>query len=156
MNPESIWDVSRRQVLALSAGAASLAIVRPAQATPATMLEALRVFTGGAELKQGKVKLDIPLLVENGNAVPVKVTVESPMTGDAYVKRVGVFSEKNPLPNVATFSLRPTGAPAMVQTRIRLGDSQNLMVVAELSDGSFWTDSKALVVTLPACVETEA
>jgi sulfur-oxidizing protein SoxY len=155
MNLGSRWGVSRRQALTLGAGAASLAFTRPALATPTTMAEALRVFTGGVEVQRGKVKLDIPLLVENGNAVPLKVTVESPMTSDSYVKRVGVFSEKNPLPNIANFSLKPTGAPVMLQTRVRLGDSQNLTVVAELSDGSFWADSKALVVTLPACVETE-
>ena len=146
--------LNRREAIALGAGGLSLALVRPAQASPGALSDAIPAFTGGAAVEAGKVKLDIPLLGENGNAVPLKVTVDSPMTADAYVKTVAVFSEKNPLPNVANFHLRPTGAPAMVQTRIRLGDSQKLTVIAHLSDGSFWSDTAELVVTLPACVET--
>ena len=146
---------NRRQALGLGAGALSLAAVTPAAANPDDMAKAVAEFTGGKPVQKGKVKLDIPLLVENGNAVPMKITVDSPMTADAHVKRVSVFSERNPLPNVACFNLKPNGAPVAVQTRIRLGDSQHLTAIAELSDGSYWSDSAELVVTLPACVETE-
>jgi len=97
--------------------------------------------------------LDIPPLVENGNSVPLALTVESPMTADDYVKTIAVFNEKNPQPNIATFHLSPRSGRAYVSTRIRLGDSQTIMAVAQMSDGSFWSGSADLVVTLPACVE---
>jgi len=145
---------TRREVLAAGAGLASLLVVRPAAATPEAMEAAIREFTGGAPINKGRVKLDIPALVENGNSVPLKVDVESPMTQQDFVKAIGIFNERNPQPNVAVFHLGPRAGQAVVQTRIRLGDSQNIVAVAQLSDGSFWSDSAELVVTLPACLES--
>jgi sulfur-oxidizing protein SoxY len=145
---------TRRHAIALGAGALSLALVRPARATPAAMAAAVKAFVGTAKVVKGRVALEIPALVENGNSVPLKISVASLMSPLSYVRSIAVFAEKNPLPNVATFRLQPRKAPAVVQTRIRLGDSQNLLVIAELSDGTFWSDSAELIVTLPACVET--
>jgi sulfur-oxidizing protein SoxY len=118
------------------------------------MAAAIRAFAGGAEVRKGRVTLEIPTLVENGNSVPVKVSVESPMTPDDFVKTIAVFNERNPQPNVANFHLSPRAGRAVVSTRMRLGDSQNIVAVAQLSDGTFWSDTAELVVTLPACVES--
>ncbi len=145
---------SRRAVLAAGAGAFALLLARPARATPERMAAAIRDFTGGAAVQKGRVALDIPALVENGNSVPLKVTVESPMTPDAFVKIIAIFNERNPQPNVANFHLTPRSGRAEVSTRIRLGDSQTIVAIAQLSDGSFWSDQAELVVTLPACVES--
>jgi sulfur-oxidizing protein SoxY len=145
---------TRRQVLAAGAGALSLAITRPARATPETMAAAIKAFVGEADVRKGRVSLDIPPLVENGNSVPVTVTVESPMTTADFVKSIALFNERNPQPNVAHFHLGPRAGRATVSTRIRLGDSQNIVAIAQMSDGSFWSDSAELIVTLPACVET--
>jgi sulfur-oxidizing protein SoxY len=145
---------TRRGVLAAGAGALALLVVRPARATPETMVAAIREFTGGAEARKGRVALDIPALVENGNSVPLKVSVESPMTPDDFVRTIAVFNERNPQPNVANFHLTSRAGRAEVSTRIRLGDSQKIVAVARLSDGSFWSDEAELVVTLPACVES--
>ena len=94
---------------------------------------------GEAEARPGKVTLDIPALVENGNAVPLTVSVESPMTADDHVKAIHVFNEKNPQPHVISVALGPRAGRARMSTRIRLADSQQVVAIAEMSDGSFWT-----------------
>jgi sulfur-oxidizing protein SoxY len=142
---------TRRKMLA---GALSVLVVRPARATPESMAAAIQAFVGGVEVRKGRVALDVPPLVENGNSVPIKVTVESPMTSQDFVRTVAIFNEKNPQPNVATFHLSLHCGRAMVSTRIRLGDSQNIVAIAQLSDGTFWSDTAELIVTLPACAET--
>jgi sulfur-oxidizing protein SoxY len=144
---------TRREVLLAGAGALSLTVVRSAHATPETMAAAIKAFAGAADVHKGRVALEIPPLVENGNSVPMTVKVESPMTSQDFVKRIAVFNERNPQPNVAIFHLGPRAGRAAVSTRIRLGDSQTIVAIAELSDGTFWSDAAELVVTLPACVE---
>jgi sulfur-oxidizing protein SoxY len=149
---------SRRQFLGLAGGAAVLGalpvvIVRPAEATPAMLASAIQTVTGGAAVQSGKVKLDIPPLVENGNTVPMTVTVAHPMAPEDHVTSVHVFNEKNPQPNIANFHLSPQNGRAQVSTRIRLADSQKIVAIAKLSDGSFWSASVDVVVTLAACTE---
>ena len=147
---------SRREFLktvAAGVGLASVAVVRLAGATPADMQEAVRKVVGGARVTPGKVKLDLPPLIENGNAVPLTVTVDSPMTEAQHVRAVHVFTEKNPQPYVVSFYLGPRAGRARVATRVRLADSQNVLAICELSDGSFWSDSAGVVVTLAACLE---
>jgi sulfur-oxidizing protein SoxY len=150
---------SRRDVLkiagALAAGCAAPSMaVRPAAATPAEMQAAVAEVIGDARLNVGKVKLDIPPLVENGNTVPLTVTVDSPMTEADHVKAIHIFNEKNPQPNVIGAHLGPRAGRATLATRIRLADTQTVTAIAELSDGTFWTDSIQVIVTLAACVES--
>jgi sulfur-oxidizing protein SoxY len=149
---------TRRQFLALTGGAAVLGAVpivtlRPAEATPAMMATAIRDVTGSAVVRTGKVKLDVPPLVENGNTVPMTVSVTSPMTAEDHVKSIHVFVEKNPQPNVGNFVLGLRAGRAQVSTRIRLADSQKIVAIAKLSDGSFWSNTVDVVVTLAACTE---
>jgi len=150
---------SRRDFLKTAGGVAaglglgSVIAVAPARATPAEMQEAIRKVVGAARVTPGRVKLDLPPLIENGNAVPLTVTVESPMTEAQHVRAVHVFTEKNPQPNVVSFHLGPRAGRARVATRMRLADSQNVTAICELSDGSFWSDSAGIVVTLAACLE---
>lgn len=150
---------TRRRFLAIAGGAIgafgapSLLALRPAAATPASMAKAIRDVVGEAPVKPGKVKLDLPPLVENGNTVPLTVTVDNPMTAANYVKRVHLFTEKNPQPNIATFHLGPRSGRAVVSTRVRLADTQSVVAIAELSDGSFWSVSVDIVVTIAACTE---
>src|SRR5687768_4400730 len=110
---------------------------RPAAARP-SLEEAVRAFTGGAAPRPGRVTLDIPPLVENGNAVGVTVAVESPMTEAEHVRRIALINQKNPQADVAVFHLGPRAGRARVSTRIRLATSQTVVALAELSDGSFW------------------
>jgi sulfur-oxidizing protein SoxY len=151
-------DSTRRQFLSLAGGAAALgavpiATLRPAEATPATLAAAIRNVVGEAEVRTGKVKLDVPPLVENGNTVPMTVSVSNPMTPDDYVRSIHVFNEKNPQPNIGNFYLGPRAGRAQISTRIRLADSQKIVAIARLSDGSFWSASTDVVVTLAACTE---
>ena len=145
-----------RRNLLLGAGGLGLATfvtVRPSQATPAMMQEAIRKVVGEAQVTPGKVKLDIPPLVENGNTVACAVGVDSPMTAQNYVKAIHVFNEKNPQPNVISVQLGPRAGRASIATRIRLADTQKVVAIAELSDGSFWSDTAEVIITLGACLE---
>jgi sulfur-oxidizing protein SoxY len=147
---------SRREILqaaAALAGGGVLLSIRPAAATPETMKDAVRAVIGEAPVKKGKVKLDLPPLVENGNSVPCTVAVESPMTAADHVKAIHIFNEKNPQPNVISVKLGPRAGRASFSTRIRLADSQTVTAIAELSDGTFWSDDIDVIVTLAACIE---
>lgn len=149
---------SRREFLRAAGSVAALGLgsivaVRPARATPAEMQEAIRKVVGSVPVNPGKVKLDLPPLIENGNAVPLTVDVASPMTGADHVRAIHVFTQKNPQPNVVSFHLGPRAGRARVATRVRLADSQAVVAICELSDGSFWSDSADIVVTLAACLE---
>ncbi len=144
---------SRRRFIA-GTGALALAVaVRPSAAAPADMEKAIREATGGARLNRGRIKLSVPPLVDNGNSVPLSVAVESPMTAADHVRRIHLFNDRNPQPRIASFHIGPRAGRAAVSTRIRLADTQNVVAVAELSDGTFWTVSVEVIVTLPACVE---
>jgi sulfur-oxidizing protein SoxY len=123
------------------------------RATPASMQSAMKKIVGEATLAKGKVKLELPPLVENGNSVTMVVSVDSPMTIEDHVKAIHVLNEKNPQPNVIGIHLGPRAGRATVSTRMRLADSQKIIAVAEMSDGSFWSDEAEVVVTLAACVE---
>jgi sulfur-oxidizing protein SoxY len=150
---------TRRQFLVDAAGVAGgLAMISvvpsgSARATPAMMRTAMKKVVGEATVRKGKVTMDLPPLIENGNAVSLAVAVESPMTAEDYVKAIHVFNEKNPQPNVVSVHLGPRAGKASVATRIRLADSQKVVAVAEMSDGSFWSDEVEVVVTLAACLE---
>jgi sulfur-oxidizing protein SoxY len=146
---------TRRRFLAVAGGVALAPILVPrsTRATPATMAAAIREVVGEAPVREGKVTLELPPLVENGNAVPMTVTVESPMTAADHVKRIQVFDEKNPEPVIVTFHLGPRAGKAKISTRVRLADSQTVVAIAEMSDGSFWSASADMIVTLAACVE---
>ncbi|MBL8701632.1 MAG: SoxY-related AACIE arm protein [Alphaproteobacteria bacterium] len=149
--PTSHATIGRRSLIA--GGLAATLLVRPARATPERMAAAIRDFTGGRAVELGRVRLEMPALVENGNAVPVTVSVDSPMTTADHVTTIALFNERNPLPDVARFHLGPRAGEAWVSTRIRLGDSQTIVAIARLNDGSLWSARAELIVTLPACIE---
>lgn len=123
-----------------------------ARATPA-LDAALAAFSGGAPLRDGRVAIDIAPLVENGNTVPVSVSV--PGAEPALVRRLALFTERNPQPEVAVFTLGPLAGRAAVATRMRLATSQAVIAVAQMADGSCWQQRVQVVVTLAACVEGE-
>jgi sulfur-oxidizing protein SoxY len=115
--------------------------------------KAIQEITGGKPIIDGKVKLVIPPLVENGNLVVLKLSVDSPMTANDYVKSVHVIAEGNPLPNIFTVHLTPRSGTANITTRVRLADSQTVWAIAQMSDGTFYQGSAETLVTLSACTE---
>jgi sulfur-oxidizing protein SoxY len=149
---------TRRDFLSLAgsaavAGAVPVVTLRPLEATPATLNTAIRNVVGEAQVHAGKVKIDIPPLVENGNTVPMTISVTSPMTESDHVRSIHVFNEKNPLPNIGNFYFGALAGRAQISTRIRLADSQKVVAIARLSDDSFWSASADVIVTLAACTE---
>jgi sulfur-oxidizing protein SoxY len=150
---------TRRDVL-MAGGAAALgaALPAPSQAqfqsfAPGQIDAAIKRAIGSKPVRPGKVTLDLPPLVENGNVVPMTVTVDSPMTKDNFVKAIHVFNEKNPQPNVISVQLGSRAGKAEIATRIRLATTQKLTAIAEMSDGTCWSDTQEVVVTLAACLE---
>jgi len=153
---------SRREFLsaaAVLAAAASLPAGVRAQATKdlrgteQDMRVAINHFTGSRPLAKGKVNLEVPPLVDNGNTVAISVTVESPMTEADHVRSIRIFSERNPEPIIMGFRLGPRAGRASVATRVRLADTQTLVAVAEMSDGTYWFGSAPTVVTIASCLE---
>jgi sulfur-oxidizing protein SoxY len=142
-----------RRVFVAGAAAITVLPLASAQATPETMLAAIKEVTGDAAIRAGRVTLDLPPLVENGNAVPLTVSVDSPMTETDYVKAIHVFNEKNPQPHVFDVRLSPINGKAQISTRIKLADSQKVMALAETSKGEFFSASVEVIVTLAACIE---
>ena len=152
-------QATRRRFLidtAVLAGAAGIWLplaTGPASATPASMRAAIRKVVGEAPVTKGRLKIDLPPLIENGNAVSLTVAVESPMSVEDHVKAIHVFTEKNPQPNVISVQLGPRAGRATFSSRIRLADSQKVIAIAQMSDGSFWSDEIEVIVTLAACLE---
>jgi sulfur-oxidizing protein SoxY len=142
----------RRHFLACAA-AISVVPFAAARATPEAMAVAIQEVVKGSPIRDGKVTLDLPPLVENGNTVPMTVTVESPMTEADHVRAIHVFNEKNPQPHVLDARLGPQNGKAFLATRIKLADAQKVVAIAEMSDGTYWRASAEVIVTLAACIE---
>jgi sulfur-oxidizing protein SoxY len=150
---------SRREFLLLACGAAASTAVE-AQLPPniaalrkAALDEAVRKVVGNAPVRRGRVKLELPPLIDNGNSVPLTVSADSPMTAADHVRVFHVFTEKNPQPNVISAWLGPRAGRAVISTRARVADTGTVVAIAQMSDGSFWSDSVEVVVTLSACLE---
>lgn len=141
--------------MAAAGGAGVIVVLRPAVAAAGDLAVAIRTYTGGAQIRPGKVKLDVAELVDNGNVVPIMVSVDSPMTAADHVRSIAVFNEKNPQRDVARFAITPRSGKASATARIRLATSQQLVAIAQLSDGSYWSHTVDVIVTLAACIETE-
>ena len=143
--------MTRRDFLAGLAGSVALPGAALAQFDPPDPL--VRALTNDAPVKKGKVTLVLPQLADNGNSVPIRITVDSPMTAADHVKSIHLYSERNPVPNMANFYLGPRAGKAEIDSRVRLAGSQRVTAVAKLSDGSFWYDAAPIVVTLSACLD---
>lgn len=150
------FSLTRRQALmgsagfAVALGAGSL-VPSPARAAPNGHEDEIAAFTGGAEPQVGRVSLDVPEIAENGNTVPMAVMVDSPMTSDDYVEAVLVVASANPRPGIATFTFTPLSGSAEANTRIRLMETQDVIAVAKMSDGSYYMDRKEVRVTIGGC-----
>lgn len=144
-------NITRRKFIVSSMSiAAALGITR-AFAKPEDVAAAIKAIAGDAEVATGGVTLNAPEIAENGNSVPISVTVDSPMTADSYVESITVLAEGNPLPDVATFNFTPASGEAFASTRMRLAKTQNVIAVAKMSDGSVVSDTRNVKVTIGGC-----
>ena len=147
--------LTRRHVLGLTVGAAAFAVaggrINPALASVEDTEKAITDFTGGVAPGEGKITLTAPEIAENGNTVPVSVSVESAMEGDDLVEAVILFADGNPNPAVATFHFTEMSGAALATTRMRLAKTQNVVAVAKMKDGSFYMDKKQVKVTIGGC-----
>jgi sulfur-oxidizing protein SoxY len=141
----------RRFMILTGAGlVVPLAPIRAVHATPAEVAALIGELVGEGALRDGRVKLDLPVMVENGNSVGMTVSVDAPV---GELRSIDVFAEGNPLPHVARFRFGPRAGAPRIATRIRLATSQTVIAVAKLADGSCWRDSVDLLVTLAACID---
>jgi len=153
------WPIPTRRTV-MVAGLSWL-LVRPVlsqtmgMAPGKQMAEAIADFAQGKPVQPGRVKLDIAELVDNGNVVPVSVSVDSPMTLANHVQQIAIFNDRNPQRDVAVFTLGPRAGKAVVATRMRLSTSQKLSAVARMNDGSVWITTVDVIVVLAACIEGE-
>ena len=143
--------LTRRRLL--QAGGATFVLLRvnPVAATPENMAAAIKRAYGNRRITPGRVKIDIPQIAENGNVVPITIAVDSPMTADDHVKKIQLFSEHNPLPDIVEFELGPHNGKARVSTRIRLAKSQIVLAVATLNDDTLWSAQAIVEVTVSGC-----
>jgi sulfur-oxidizing protein SoxY len=145
--------INRRQAFLLGGGFVALTVMpMAANAEPSNdAAELIKKFTDGKEAAKGKITLDLPEIAENGNTVPLALTVESPMTSDNYVKEVLFVADGNPNAGVATLMFTPMSGKAEASIRIRLAQTQNVIAVAKMSDGSLFTERKTVKVTIGGC-----
>jgi sulfur-oxidizing protein SoxY len=143
----------RRSVLVFGSAAVAALILAPrlASATPAQVEAEINKLYSGKALSDGKIKLDLPTIAENGLVVPLNIEVESPMTDKDYVKALHIFADGNPNPGVASFYFTPMMPKAAAQFRIRLAQTQNIVAIAEMADGSLYTTKKEVKVTIGGC-----
>lgn len=135
--------LSRRQLLMLcgawaAAGFPVSGMFRSAHAGPRDARKRLEELTGGVKPEKGRISIVLPTVTDQGRFVPIRVSVESPMTESDYVKAIHIVAERNPTPEVASFYLGPDNGKAQVSTRIRLLKTQVVVVAAEMSDGSVY------------------
>ena len=145
--------MKRRELIGAAIGLAGAVWVRDAAANAGELAAAIKQFAAGVPVTEGRVEFDIAPLVENGNTVPITVRVQSAMSEAEHVKAIAIFNESNPQRDIANFYLGPRAGRATVATRIRLATSQQLVAVAKMSDGSCWSKTVDVLVTLAACVE---
>lgn len=146
--------LSRREFVLGASAAAAIAAVVPLSMTPAAAKDldsAMKAVAGDAKPVVGKVSLELPEIAENGNTVPFTVNVESPMSDADYVKSVHVFANGNPQPDVASFFFTPASGKATATSRMRLAKTQDIIAIAEMSDGKFYMGKQTVKVTIGGC-----
>jgi sulfur-oxidizing protein SoxY len=143
--------LNRREAIILGVGFESLSFSATQANAKNDSDELIKKFTGGKEPVKGKVKLDLPEIAENGNTVPMNVAVESPMTEQSYVMELMIVADANPRGGIVTFRFSPVSGIAEANTRIRLAETQNVIAVAKMNDGSVFMDTKQVKVTIGGC-----
>jgi sulfur-oxidizing protein SoxY len=149
---KTLTAISRRQALSMLGAVGAVTVMGlPAYADGAAVAAKIKDLTGGKSVGEGSIELDLPEIAENGNAVKVAFSIDSPMTADNYVKAVHVMADGNPTPDVASFNFTPAMGACSASTRMRLAKTQNIIVLAEMNDGSFKQAQATVKVTIGGC-----
>lgn len=149
---KTLTAISRRQALSMLGAVGVVTVMGlPAYADGAAVAAKIKDLTGGKSVGEGSIELDLPEIAENGNAVKVAFSIDSPMTADNYVKAVHVMADGNPTPDVASFNFTPAMGACSASTRMRLAKTQNIIVLAEMNDGSFKQAQATVKVTIGGC-----
>ena len=150
---KSLSGLSRRDAVKAAAFALAAATIAPrlAFADEKEVAAELKKLFGDKPMAEGKIKLDVPEIAENGLVVPINVEIESPMTETDYVKSVHVFAAGNPLPGVVSYQFTPACGKASAATRMRLAQTQDIVCVAEMSNGALHTAKANVKVTIGGC-----
>ncbi len=141
----------RRRLLIGALGSIGLIGTSRVYATAEEVETAIKAIAGDAQIQQGALTLNAPEIAENGNSVPISVSVDSSMTSDSYVESVAIFADANPTPQVITFHFTENSGEAYAATRMRLATTQNVVAIAKMNDGSVFTDTKNVKVTIGGC-----
>jgi sulfur-oxidizing protein SoxY len=151
--PPPIAGLTRRSTLTAGALAAFASLLGPrlAFADEKAVMAEIKKLYGEKPMAEGKIKLDVPEIAENGLVVPVNVEVESPMTEADYVKAVHIYADGNPQPGIVSYSFTPACGKASAATRMRLAQTQNIVCVAEMSNGSLHMAKANVKVTIGGC-----
>lgn len=144
-------QLNRRTFIIMASGTAAAAVLAPTPSFANNLMEKMSAFTGGAPVTDGGIDLSMPEIAENSNTVPLSVSVDSPMTEDAYAEHVIILADGNPNADVATFHFTPQSGAAEASTRMRLAKTQNVVAVARMNDGSFRKTEALVKVTIGGC-----
>ena len=145
-------EITRRNALMFGvAGMASVSFGLSAFAKEMTTEESIAAFAGDAKIAEDKISIDAPEIAENGNSVPIEISVESAMEGDDMVEEILVLASGNPNPGVATFKFSALSGEARASTRIRLAQTQEVVAVARMKDGSIHRAKREVKVTIGGC-----
>jgi sulfur-oxidizing protein SoxY len=147
------FEPTRREALTLAGVAGLAAFLAPKMllADEAAVAAEIKKLYGDKKMDSGKIKLDVPEIAENGLVVPINIDVESPMTDSDYVKAVHVFADGNPLPGVVSYKFTPACGKASASTRMRLAQTQNIVCIAEMSNGNLHMAKSNVKVTIGGC-----
>lgn len=99
----------------------------------------------------GKIKLDLPLIAEDGGNVAVSVESDQPIAGGLHLSHIYIISDKNRRPMLAKFTFAPESGRAFISTSVRLATTTDVRAVAEMSDGTLYAVSKNVRVTISGC-----
>jgi sulfur-oxidizing protein SoxY len=149
INRVTAADISRRSALGIFAALVVTPIA--ASAAPEQVAAEIKKLFGDRKVTEGKIKIDLPSIAENGLVVPLNFEIDSPMTATDYVKAVHFFAEANPNPQIASFQFTPLCPKAAAAIRIRLAGTQKIIAIAEMSNGDLFTAAREVKVTIGGC-----
>ncbi|MEX2481684.1 MAG: thiosulfate oxidation carrier protein SoxY [Gammaproteobacteria bacterium] len=123
----------------------------PLAADSPAVQAAIDAIIGDRDAESGELSLTTPAIAENGNTVPIAVAAGGRFTADDYVEAIHILAPGNPVPEVVSFHFTPRSGYARAATRIRLAETQDVIAIAELSDGRVWRTANEVKVTIGGC-----